>query len=307
MEVHKRFIAKKYYNRLDHFLNECLEDMSRTQIARLIKDGRVKMNDRAAKKNNEVMEGEAVDMTFPVEEKIEYKPTFQLKKLFEDEYIIVIDKPIGVSVHMGAGKWQETILDVFTYYYPQVREIEDQERPGIVHRLDKDTSGVMILAKDIRSQRRLQKQFKRREVSKTYLALASGRMRYRNGTIDEPLIRSPNNRTRFVTTNWDNEAAEHAREAVTDYSVIKEYDGFSYVKLMPRTGRTHQLRVHLSHMGAPILGDRVYGKVETFERLALHAYSIEFVHPITDQIIKAYSPFPTVFRNVLKSGLLQAG
>ncbi|MGE5340116.1 MAG: RluA family pseudouridine synthase [Candidatus Omnitrophota bacterium] len=298
---HKRFKAKRYYSRLDHFLVESLPGMTRSQIVKLIQDNHVTLNGKVViKKNHEVEIDDVVDMAFPQIEKPEYTPGFQLTKLYEDDYLLIIDKPYGVSVHPGSGEPHETVLDVFRYYYPQVNDIKtsDKERPGIVHRLDKDTSGVLILAKDTVTMRRLQKQFKRREVHKTYVALVYGHMRYRNGTIDAPIARSTRNRTRFKVVESDTE--EKAREAVTEYSVIREFDDFSFVRLFPLTGRTHQLRVHLSHSGNPVLGDPTYGKNHPFARLALHAYSVEFRHPITGVILQSFSPFPQIFRDFLK-------
>jgi len=287
---------------LDHFLNESLPDISRSQIEKLIKGNRVTLNHQpVTRKNSEIVVGDIVDIELPQPDKKEYTPSFELKKLFEDQYVLIINKPAGVSVHKGAGEQQETILDVFHFFYPHVKEIADTDRPGIVHRLDKETSGILILAKDLISMKRLQQQFKRREIKKTYLALVSGGMRYRSGTIDAPIVRSPRNRTRYIVTDWDQKLAENAREAITDYFVVREYQNFSFVRLMPRTGRTHQLRVHLSHYGNPILGDRVYGKGTSFERLALHAYGIEFHHPITGHLIMSYSPLPFLFREFLKS------
>jgi 23S rRNA pseudouridine1911/1915/1917 synthase len=151
--------------------------------------------------------------------------------------------------------------------------------------------------------KRLQKQFKRREVKKTYLALVSGGMRFRSGTIDAPIVRSPRKRTRFIVVDREGHLAEEAREAVTEYFVIREYRDFSFVRLLPHTGRTHQLRVHLSHYGNPILGDRVYGKGSSFERLALHAYGLEFHHPVTGHLIMSYSPFPPLFRHFLQKAM----
>lgn len=304
MNIHKRFKAQKAYPRLDHFLVEFLPEMSRNQIIKLLKENHVKLNDRPiSKKSPEIMIDDVVDIEIPKPEKREYSPSFELKKLFEDPYLLIIEKPYGIPVHKGAGEEVETILDVFRFNYPQVNEITGAyaDRPGIVHRLDKDTSGILLLAKDIVTMRRLQKQFKRREIQKTYLALVSGHMRYRSGTIDEPIVRSPKNRTRFIVAGQDNKAAINAREAITEYYVIREFNDFSYIRLSPHTGRTHQLRVHLSHAGNPILGDRVYGKASSFERLALHAYRIEFTHPITGLTIICYSPFPSVFREFIKS------
>jgi 23S rRNA pseudouridine1911/1915/1917 synthase len=293
------------YSRLDHFLNESLLDMSRTRVVQLIKEGHIKLNDQlVSKKNIHLREGDIVDVELVEEEKEEredYFPTIELKKLFEDDHLLIIDKPCGLPVHPGSGQHRDTILDVFRFHYPQINEIPDTERPGIVHRLDKDTSGVLLLAKDNTTVKRLQKQFKRREVKKTYLALVAGHLRYRNGTIDAPIARSPRNRTKYKVVGVDDTAAANAREAVTPFSVIREYRDFSLVKLFPLTGRTHQIRVHLSYYGNPILGDRFYGKGDTFERLALHAYSLECRHPITGQWIISYSPFPSVFRDFLKS------
>jgi len=301
LTINKRFKAKKAYPRLDHFLNESLTDMSRSRVVQLIKEGHIKLNGQpVSKKNIRLREGDVVDVELVEHEKEkrkEYFPTFELKKLFEDDYLLIIDKPCGVPVHPGSGTHRDTILDVFRFHYPQIDEIPDTERPGIVHRLDKDTSGVLILAKDNIAVKRLQKKFKRREVKKTYLALVSGHPRYRNGTIDVPIARSLRNRTRYRAVEVD---AANAREAVTQFSVIREYSDFSLVKIFPLTGRTHQIRVHLSYYRNPILGDTVYGKRGTFERLALHAYSLEFFHPITGQLIMSYSPFPLVFRNFLK-------
>ena len=149
------------------------------------------------------------------------------------------------------------MLDIFRFHYPQIAEMADQERPGIVHRLDKDTSGVLILAKSEEALERMQELFQEREMQKTYLALVKGHMRFRNGTIDLPLARSLKNRARFEVVGEDR---EDRREAVTDFSVIREFEKFTYVRLMPQTGRTHQLRVHLAHFGNPVLGDILYGK-----------------------------------------------
>ena len=305
MNIHKCFTASKEYARLDHFLSQSLPDISRSQIAKWIKENKVKINQRPVnRKSAEISTGDTVEIELPQPEKKEYIPSFEFRKLFEDQYLLIIDKPAGIAVHKGAGEQTETILDVFLYHYPQIREIKETDRPGIVHRLDRDTSGILILAKDIGTMRRLQKQFKRREVKKTYLALVSGTLRFRAGTIDAPIVRSPRNRTRYIAVDREHHLAESAREAETEYEVIRQYPAFSYVRLMPHTGRTHQLRVHLSHLGNPILGDKVYGKGSTFERLALHAYAIEFCHPSSGHLIMSYSPVPPVFRETLKKAIL---
>ena len=300
----KIFKAAKTYTRVDHFLNESLPDISRSQIEKLIKENRVKLNGVIiSRKNKVIVSGDRVELEIIVPEKKEYHPSGELKKLFEDDHLLIIEKPAGISVHPGAGEKDETILDMFSYFYPQINEIEGSDRPGIVHRLDKDTSGVLILAKNAATMKKLQKQFKRREVQKTYLALVSGRMRQRSGTIDAPIQRSRRHRRKFVTVN--DRDSEKARDAVTDYFVIREFSGFSYVRLFPHTGRTHQLRVHLTSHGCPVLGDKLYGRKETFARMALHAHSIEIRHPLTGNLITATSPLPRIFRDFLKQAIAQ--
>lgn len=300
MTKKKLFKAARGYARLDHFLMESLPGLSRSKIEKLIKESRVKLNDKIiCKKNKEILVNDRVEIEFVEPEEKVYRPSIELKKLFEDERLLIIDKPCGFSVHPGAGESGETILDIFAFYYPQIKEISQSDRPGIVHRLDKETSGVLLLAKDWKTMKALQKQFKRREVDKTYLALVSGQMRFRNGTIDAPIMRSRRDRRKFTAVRRE-EDIELAREAVTDFSVIKEFAGFSYVKLFPHTGRTHQLRVHLSYFGNPILGDRLYGRKESFERLALHAYAIEFYHPVSGNLMMTSSPPPLIFREKIK-------
>jgi len=296
----KLFKAVRHYPRLDHFLKECLPDISRTQIEKFIGQNQVQLNEQViTRKSREIVPGDRVLIEFPTPVIVVYHPSRELIKLYEDEYLIIIDKPAGLSVHPGAGEKGETIFDIFTYYYPQVKDIKNTDRPGIVHRLDKDTTGVLLLAKDAHTQKRLQKQFKRREIEKAYLTLVSGHLSHRTGTIDAPIMRSHRNRTKFVVPR-DTENTE-ARDAVTAFTVIREFSQTTLVKLFPQTGRTHQLRVHLAHYGHPVLGDRVYGKAASFVSLALHAFSIAFTHPVTAEPIYCRSPLPVHFLDHIAS------
>jgi 23S rRNA pseudouridine1911/1915/1917 synthase len=293
------FEVKEYWERIDHYLTSVLPALSRNRIEKLIKNGQVALNGAPlTKKSQEIIPGDRVVVAIEGADETVYLPTRHLAKLFEDEWLLVIDKPSGLSVHPGAGARQETVLDIFRYLYPQIDEMADAERPGIVHRLDKDTSGVLILAKTEEALEKMQALFQEREMQKTYLALVSGHVRFRNGTIDLPLARSLKNRARFEVVGEDR---EERREAVTDFSVIREFEKFTYVRLMPKTGRTHQLRVHLAHFGNPVLGDFLYGKTrgKDFPRLALHAYSIEFVHPFTGNGMKVTSPLPADLRQYM--------
>jgi len=309
MLIHKRFVAKKSFSRIDHFLHDCLPQMSRSRVVKLLTDSHVKLNGNTiSKKNITIVPNDVLELELP--ETVEASPyipsrNFDDFKLYEDQYMLIINKPAGISVHPGSGTREDTILDMFRFHYPQVNDItvdaDEDQRPGIVHRLDKDTSGVMLLAKDFITMRRLQKQFKRKEVNKVYMALVQGHVRYQNGVIDAPLARHPRNRTKYCVVEAGTKSRTIAREAVTKYSVVRQFDDFAFIKVFPQTGRTHQIRVHLAHLGNSVLGDVVYGKRKSFKRLALHAYAIAFYHPVTDQAIAAYSPFPEVFRNYLKA------
>lgn len=291
--------AGEHWERLDHFLAAFLQDLSRSRVERLIRNGRVTVNGAVEKKKSrEVFPGDLIVAEREIEEAAAYAPSQRLVKLFEDEWLLVIDKPAGLVVHPGAGEKRETVLDIFRHEYPAIGEMADGERPGIVHRLDKDTSGVLILAKSDEAVRRMQELFQEREMRKTYLALVAGSPRFRNGTIDRPLARSLRHRARFEVVGEDR---EDRREAVTDFSVIREFGKFSFVKLMPRTGRTHQLRVHMAHFGNPVLGDILYSKNRgrDFPRLALHAFRVEFDHPFSHEPVRVTSPLPQDLRRYM--------
>ena len=299
------FRVKEYWERIDHYLTAVLQSMSRSRIEKLIKNRQVTLNGAVLlRKNREVFPDDRVTVEIESPEETTYIPSRSLAKLFEDEWLLVIDKPTGLAVHPGAGEKQETVLDIFRFHYPQITTMSDQERPGIVHRLDKDTSGVLILAKSEAALEEMQRLFQEREMQKTYLALVKGHMRFRNGTIDLPLARSWKNRARFEVVGEDR---EDRREAVTDFSVIHEFEKFTYVRLMPHTGRTHQLRVHLAHFGNPVLGDILYGNRKQHElpRLALHAYSIEFTHPFTQNHLRVTSPLPADLRGYMSEQFFQ--
>jgi 23S rRNA pseudouridine1911/1915/1917 synthase len=293
------FKVRDHCARIDHFLTAFLDSMSRSQIEKLIKNRQVSLNGEVLlRKNREVFPDDRVTVEIEIPEETVFVPSQSLVKLFEDEWLLVIDKPAGLVVHPGAGEKQETVLDIFRHFYPQINEMADQERPGIVHRLDKDTSGILILAKTEEAQEKMQELFQEREMQKTYLALVKGQMRFRNGTIDLPLARSLKNRARFEVPKEDR---ADQRDAVTDFAVIRGFEKFTYVRLMPHTGRTHQLRVHLAHFGNPVLGDILYGnrKDPGFHRLALHAHKIEFIHPFTGNGICVTSTLPADLRRFI--------
>jgi len=300
----KVFRAEYPVSRLDHFLRDSINSISRSRIEKTIIEGNVKLNGIiCVKKNTDVNIGDKIEIILPSEtdEFIE-NDEFLFFKLFEDEHILVINKPAGISVHKGAGVREITISDYFKLLYPELDIPGDKDRPGIVHRLDKGTSGAMILAKSAKAFQSLQKQFRRREINKMYCAVLKGQLRFRSGTINKPLIRNPKDRRKFMVDEGD--CSDNSRDALTKYKIRFQFNNSSYVFIKLHTGRTHQIRVHMSHLGNPVLGDELYSKKAGFSRLALHAYSLQFVHPVNRSIkITSFAPVPLEFINHFKSEL----
>ncbi len=284
--------------RLDNFIKQEF-NLKSSEIEKLFKNNLVLLNNKKPKKKGiKIKKNDVVEIEILEQEEIKIPNTLKLEKLYEDEHIMVIDKPEGIAVHHGAGKKDITILDIFLKKYPEVNENIISERKGIVHRLDKETSGVLILAKDERSLKRLQKSFKRREVEKKYYAIVNGSPRFKYNSINKPIKRNYKNRTKFEIGEEDD---EKSKEALTYYHVLITRNNFSLLRVEPKTGRTHQIRVHLLYLGNPIIGDKIYSqdKKSEFERMYLHAYSIKFLHPITKNTICVYSPIPESFIKLL--------
>lgn len=298
---------RKSHSRIDHFLNDSLPGLSRSSIEKLILSGGVRLNSlTVTRKNTTVGVQDRVEVDLPDSSSpdqpvrsAEFEKGMDRIRLFEDDHLVIINKPAGISVHPGAGRTQTTVLDIFRSRYPQIESIKNTDRPGIVHRLDKDTSGVLILAKDQTTMKQLQKDFKARAIKKEYLALVQGKMRYKHGLIDSPISRHGKHRKKYTTTPV--EKGGKSRTAVTGYSVLLEFKDSSLVRLAPRTGRTHQLRVHLSGQGNPILGDPIYGNPRSLERLGLHAALIEFRHPVTGNIVTVNACLPPPMRHYIRS------
>ena len=234
--------------RLDVFLSHQLCEVSRSTIQRWIEAGHVTVDGEPSRAKYRLKEAdEILVVPTPSEAPPELIPeAIPLKTLHEDETLVVVDKRAGMVVHPGAGNWQGTLANALLYHFRQISRV-DTVRPGIVHRLDKLTSGILVVAKNERAHDFLAQQFKRREVEKRYLVLVYGQLKEREGTIDVALGRHPHSRTRIST------GSRRARRAVTHYRVIRRYSDFSYIQVMPLTGRTHQIRVHFQHLGNPWL------------------------------------------------------
>jgi len=264
--------------RLDRFLARQLPDYSRSRLQQLIRTGFVRLNGATTRPRQLVRSGDKVQLTEPPLEKIESQPEpIPLEILFEDNDLIVINKPAGLVVHPGAGHRQHTLVNALLSHCTTLSGIGGKERPGIVHRLDKETSGCLVVAKNDEAHRELSRQFAERVVEKTYLALVAGKLRKRAGVIEEKIGRHPVHRQRMSVSS------SRGRPAKTEYRVVRSGNRASLVECRLHSGRTHQVRVHLHHLGHPVLGDKVYATraAKDFPRQMLHAWKLGFRHPGT--------------------------
>lgn len=283
--------------RLDKFLAEKLKDFSRSALQQLIRDGFILVNGIPTKPGYRLKGGEKITVTIPPSPPLELEPlSIPLDVVYEDRWFIVINKPAGLVVHPAPGHTSDTLVNAILARWPELRGMEERTRLGIVHRLDKDTSGLIVVAKDDRTKLELQKLFKERRVRKIYLALVKGEIYPSRGRIEAPIGRSPKHRKKMAVVAG-------GREAVTEYKVLERFPGYSYVEVYPITGRTHQIRVHFSYEGYPIVGDKVYGRgpsIPGLHRPFLHAYSLTFEHPITREEMSFKAPLPPELEEVLQ-------
>ncbi len=287
--------------RLDRFLASRLSDISRARIRSLALEGRVRVGGVAARPSRLVRKGEIVEVSFPAPTPTTLVPeAIPLEVLHEDEDLLVIVKPAGLVVHPGAGRRTGTLVNALLARGPLWSTIGGAERPGIVHRLDRGTSGVMVVARNDRSHRSLSAQFKARSVEKVYVALVSGRPARPELRVDAPLGRDTARRTRISSRT------RRPRDASTLFRVREQWGAFAFLEARPLTGRTHQIRAHLRSVGLPILGDAEYGgrsfgslpegdlraRLEALDRPALHAWRLEFDHPASGERRRFEAPFP---------------
>ncbi|MBF0484104.1 MAG: RluA family pseudouridine synthase [Candidatus Omnitrophica bacterium] len=280
--------------RLDVFLTEMLTDIpSRSLIQKLIDNGHVKVNERIVKVGYKLRIGDDVNVEIPEDffsSRYAAPENIPLNIFYDDESFLIINKESGMTVHPGANCIEGTVVNALLYKEIELSKIEDEMRPGIVHRLDKDTSGLLLIAKDNIAHAKLAKQFERHSIRKTYIALVEGEVAFDEGKIDEPLGPHPRDHEKRAIRRDD-----RGKESLTYYKVLKRSKGVSLVALFPHTGRTHQLRVHMAYLKHPILGDEKYGHKNTFPRLALHAQAIGFQHPRTGRQVEFSSVPPKEF------------
>ena len=278
--------------RLDLFLAGALTQYSRSRLQQLIRDGFVRLNGQPARPRQLIRGGDQVEVREPAPEKLENAPEdIPLEILFEDDDLLVLNKPPGLVVHPGAGHREHTLVNALLHHCPHLSGIGGKERPGIVHRLDKDTSGCLVVATTDEAHRSLSAQFAGRTVEKVYLAIVAGKLRQKSGSIEASIARHPVHRQRMTAV------ASRGRAARTDYQVVGEGETASLVQCRIHSGRTHQIRVHFHHLGHPVLGDKVYAPrfAKPFSRQMLHAWKLGFKHPRTGEVKSFAAPWPGDF------------
>ncbi|MDO8473422.1 MAG: RluA family pseudouridine synthase [Dehalococcoidia bacterium] len=290
-----KLIAETSGMRLDKFLTESCPGVTRSQLQKLIEQDRVIVNGKLGRSGQKLNQGDAVVVSVPEPEPEGPAPEgIPLQVVYEDEYLLVIDKAAGLVVHPAPGHSRHTLVNALLQYCPDMARSFGKERPGIVHRLDKDTSGLMVIAKSPAVQEKLIHQFSTRTVHKTYLALVEGLVAQRQGVIEGPIGRDPDDRKLMAIV-------EGGREATTRYRVVEYRGSHTLIEAMPETGRTHQIRVHLAAIGYPVCGDRIYGRKEPhIRRQFLHAAKLSFKHPATDEQLEFSSPLPPDLEQALQ-------
>lgn len=290
-------IADEPCERVDLFLSKAT-DKTRSAIKKLIDGGLVLINGKCAKCSAEIVAGDRVEVTLPDSVQSFIKPEdIPLEIVYEDEHLAVVNKPQGMTVHMGNGNTEGTLVNALLFKLDSLSGINGVIRPGIVHRIDKNTSGLLVVAKNDSAHLSLSKQIAEKSCKRTYLALLEGNLKTDSGTVTTYIGRSPQDRVKMAVV-----PPEKGKLAITDYSVVKRYEGYTLCRFDLRTGRTHQIRVHAKYLGHPVVGDTVYGfKKQKFNLNGqlLHAWRLKLIHPVTGEEMSFEAPLPKYFTEVL--------
>ena len=291
--------ADREGERLDAFLARSVPDLTRSAAQRLLERGAVTLRGRAAKKNDKTRLGDSLTVCLPEPQPVDLVPqNIPLDVIYEDDDVIVVNKPAGLVVHPAPGHPDGTLVNALLYHCgTSLSGINGELRPGIVHRIDRDTSGLIVAAKNDRAHLALAAQLQDHSLARVYEAVAVGGFWEDCGTVDAPIGRHPVDRKKMAVDR------KNGREAVTHWSVLARYPGYTHVECRLETGRTHQIRVHLASIGHPLLGDTVYGSKKPWPGLAgqcLHARRLRFVHPSTGEPLELECPLPDWFRDVLE-------
>lgn len=287
--------------RLDRWLSAEVPDLSRSRVQKLIRQGHVRLNgDPCLHKDWPLQVGDAIAIDIPPPETLELAPeAIPLDVLYEDDELLVVNKPKGMVVHPGAGHASGTLVNALLAHCQKLSGINGIERPGIVHRLDKDTSGAIVVAKSDRAHQHLQAQIQAKTARRTYLGITFGRPRDESGTIDAPVGRHPRDRQKMAVV-----PLEKGRRAVTHWQVLETFPHYALLRFDLETGRTHQIRVHAAHIGHPIVGDATYGSTRAkfpvkLTGQALHAWQLSFTHPASNQLVAVEADPPAEFTRFL--------
>ena len=285
--------------RLDAFLARSVEGMSRSSAQKLLEDGCVLLRGKPGKKNDKLQVGDPVEVTIPEPKAVDIAPReMDLDILYEDDDVVVLNKPKGLVVHPAAGHQDDTLVNGLLYAMgDSLSGINGELRPGIVHRIDKDTSGLLAVAKNDLAHAVLASQLKDHSMARTYEAIVCGSFREASGTVDAPIGRHPSDRKKMCVTQ------RNSKNAVTHWEVVRRYRGYTHVRCNLETGRTHQIRVHMAYIGHPILGDTVYGHKKPElgqDSQCLHAGILCFRHPRDGRPVIVHAPLPEYFLQVLE-------
>ena len=294
-----QLIADRSGERLDAFLARSAEGLSRSAAQRCIEEGLVKRNGKPAKKNDRLEPGDVISYTLPEVKEVPIAPAeIPLDIVYEDDDLLVINKPKGLVVHPAPGHSDDTLVNGLLYALgDRLSGINGEKRPGIVHRIDKDTSGLLAVAKNDFAHTMLASQLKDHTMARTYEAIVVGNLKEDSGTVDAPIGRHPTDRKRMCVTE------RNSKPAVTHWEVVKRYRGYTHIRCRLETGRTHQIRVHMAYIGHPILGDTVYGRKKPElgqDSQCLHAGALCFRHPRDGRPVLVFAPLPDYFRQVLE-------
>ena len=292
-------IEENVNKRIDAYLSEILKE-SRTKIQELIKSENIKVNSMKTKASYKLEKGDEVYINIPDAKQVDIiAQDIDIEIVYEDKYLLIVNKKAGMVVHPSKGHEQNTLVNALLYKVGDLSGINGEIRPGIVHRLDKDTSGLIIIAKDDKTHNLLTEMFKNKEIKKIYYAIVKGSMNKQSGTLISNIGRDEKDRKKMSVKK------DGGKEAITNYDVIDKNEKYSLVRLNLKTGRTHQIRVHLSHFFFPIIGDSVYGRKDEFSRQMLHAYELSFIHPITKKSINVIGNFHKDFNDALNKTKLR--
>lgn len=302
MNENVRFVVKEEEAgcRIDKLLSDRIDGFTRSHIQKLIEDGNVLVGEEETKANYKVRVGDEISIMIPDLKEPEILPeNIPVKIVYEDEDMLVVDKAQGMVVHPAVGNYTGTLVNALLYHCgDSLSGINGEKRPGILHRIDKDTSGLLMVAKSDRAHLALSQQIKEHSLTRAYKALVHGGFSADSGTVDAPIGRHPVDRKKMAITD------RGSKEAVTHYNVLERFGKYTFIECILETGRTHQIRVHMSSKGHPIVGDKTYGvKKEEFslDGQLLHAYKIGFVHPISGEYMEFTSSLPDYYESVLKT------